>query len=137
MKRWIAVTLSLVVVGVLAGCGAGSGDPAKTVQVTAANMSFDTKELTLDKGKAVKLVFNNQDSQLHDFSIDKIPAKVKESHSEGMHDMGATMPDVHTSADPGKTGEVEFTPTQSGTYVYYCTVPGHKDAGMQGTLIVK
>ncbi len=24
-----------------------------------------------------------------------------------------------------------------GTYTYFCTVPGHKDAGMQGTLTVK
>jgi uncharacterized cupredoxin-like copper-binding protein len=26
---------------------------------------------------------------------------------------------------------------QPGEYVYYCNVPGHRDAGMEGTLTVK
>ena len=33
-------------------------------------------------------------------------------------------------------GDATFTPAQAGTYVYYCDTPGHKDAGMKGTLTV-
>ena len=37
---------------------------------------------------------------------------------------------------PGQTGSVSFTPRAAGTYAYYCDVPGHKEAGMTGTLTV-
>jgi uncharacterized cupredoxin-like copper-binding protein len=36
----------------------------------------------------------------------------------------------------GQTNQLEFTPTAAGTYEFWCTVPGHKEAGMIGKLIV-
>jgi plastocyanin len=36
----------------------------------------------------------------------------------------------------GKTSKVTAT-LKAGTYIYYCTVPGHEAAGMWGTLKVK
>ena len=35
------------------------------------------------------------------------------------------------------TGKVQITPTQPGTYVYYCTLPGHLQGNMKGELIVQ
>ncbi|MDA0302102.1 MAG: plastocyanin/azurin family copper-binding protein [Chloroflexi bacterium] len=43
---------------------------------------------------------------------------------------------MHVAAEAGRVAEIEFTPTQAGTYVFYCTVPGHREAGMEGKLIV-
>jgi plastocyanin len=38
----------------------------------------------------------------------------------------------------GKGGTSTVTaPLKAGTYTYYCSVPGHREAGMQGTLTVK
>jgi uncharacterized cupredoxin-like copper-binding protein len=53
-------------------------------------------------------------------------------------EMGAVAMDpvLHVAAEPGATGHMTFTPTKSGTYEFYCTVPGHKDAGMVGTMTV-
>ena len=36
---------------------------------------------------------------------------------------------------PGSTSTVTAT-LKKGTYTYYCPVPGHKQAGMVGTLTV-
>jgi uncharacterized cupredoxin-like copper-binding protein len=140
MKKWGLVLAAAALSGlVLAGCsssGSSNANPV-TVNETMESLTFGQKELTVQKGQPVKLVVANKDSQLHDFSIDKIPAKVQEEHSGGDHDMGGKKPDVHVSVDAGKAGEVTFTPTEAGTYTFYCTVPGHKDSGMVGKLIVK
>ena len=46
--------------------------------------------------------------------------------------------DLALTAPPGGgSGTLEFTPTEPGEYEYYCTVPGHKEAGMLGTLVVE
>ena len=37
---------------------------------------------------------------------------------------------------PGESGRSEFIPSQEGTYYYICTVPGHREQGMQGEIIV-
>jgi uncharacterized cupredoxin-like copper-binding protein len=46
-------------------------------------------------------------------------------------------PDLHLPVAMGTTSSLEFTPTKPGTYEFECTVPGHKEAGMRGTLVVK
>jgi nitrite reductase (NO-forming) len=36
----------------------------------------------------------------------------------------------------GNSVVLEFTPNQEGTFVYYCAIPGHRQAGMEGKFIV-
>ena len=37
---------------------------------------------------------------------------------------------------PGNSVTLEFTPNQDGTFAYYCDIPGHRQAGMEGKFIV-
>ena len=37
---------------------------------------------------------------------------------------------------PGETGESKFIPGEEGTYYYICTVPGHREQGMVGKIVV-
>ncbi|HYG57465.1 MAG TPA: plastocyanin/azurin family copper-binding protein [Symbiobacteriaceae bacterium] len=136
MKRWGVAALAAGVLLAAVGCSSAKQVDAVVMEVTAADMAFGSKEITVEKGKPVKLVFKNEDIQLHDLSVDKIDVKVQGGHNDG-HDMGGKKPDLHLSADAGKNGEIIFTATEPGTYTFYCTVPGHKDAGMIGSLIVK
>lgn len=133
LKRWVVPVLAVGAILLAAGCSASQ---ATVIEVTAKDMGFAPKEITVPKGKPVKVVFKNQDVVLHDLSVDEIAVKVKGGHSDG-HDMGGKEPDLHVSADAGKIGEVEFTASKEGSYTFYCTVTGHKEAGMSATLVVK
>jgi uncharacterized cupredoxin-like copper-binding protein len=46
-------------------------------------------------------------------------------------------PEFHLAAEPGQTVVIEFRPTAPGTYQFFCSVPGHIQAGMNGVLVVK
>lgn len=88
---------------------------AEEVTITGHDIYFDPSELTI---KAGKVTFNlpNDGAALHNFSIDALGIKVD-------------MP-------PGTTQTVEAD-IPAGTYEYYCDIPGHKEAGMVGTLVVE
>ena len=45
-------------------------------------------------------------------------------------------PKLHVAAGAGGKGTLTFTPSKPGTYEFYCTVAGHKEAGMVGILTV-
>jgi uncharacterized cupredoxin-like copper-binding protein len=55
------------------------------------------------------------------------------------HDMShmSDMPDIHVAASQDASNMIEFIPSAPGEYEFYCTVSGHKEVGMMGTLVVK
>jgi plastocyanin len=54
------------------------------------------------------------------------------------HDIEIEGNGVEKKADLVSQGSTSVTATlKPGTYEYYCTVPGHKEAGMDGTLTVE
>ena len=142
------LTLSLGLVA-LAGCGSSSttssssstpaSTPATTSSATSSTpapaasagqtlalaaspegaLKFDASSLSAKAGK-VTINFTNQASLEHNLTI--------ESPSKSV--VGATP----TFAGGSKTLSVSLTP---GTYKFYCSVPGHRQAGMEGTLTVK
>jgi uncharacterized cupredoxin-like copper-binding protein len=144
MKRSLGVTATLATVVLLglSGCG-GSATP---VTVTAQNLQFAPKTIEVSAGQPVKLTLRNPDSVEHDLQVDHFPMKLtatemKHLHSEmadmpGM-DMAGGMDMLHIHGKVGETDVLTFTPTKPGTYTIYCAVPGHKEAGMTATLVVK
>lgn len=85
------------------------------------------------------ITFKNMGTVEHDWSIMEIPVEIMSAADTNQHSMaGMTMdPRLHTSAMHGQSGMVTFTPTKPGTYDFFCTVPGHKETGMHGLLVVK
>ena len=111
--------------------------PTTEATLTVSTLSFSPNVIEAEAGKPVRLTFRNQSSVLHDWSIMAIPVKDVWVTSDGAMDDAGMEPELHVVARAGGTGYLEFTPTQPGTYPFFCAVPGHKEAGMVGTLVVK
>lgn len=94
--------------------------PGGTVKLAAdpTQIAYTSKALSSKTGK-VTIDFNNPAPIQHDVAIAKGSQELVKSP---LVSQGSTS--VAADLAPGK-------------YVFYCTVPGHRDAGMQGTLTVK
>jgi uncharacterized cupredoxin-like copper-binding protein len=70
----------------------------------------------------------------------KVTIKMKDPSSSGLaHGIALSGNGVKKTGkvvNPGKTTKVTAT-LKAGKYTYFCPVPGHKQAGMRGTLTVK
>jgi uncharacterized cupredoxin-like copper-binding protein len=139
MKKNILFLLTIAAV-VLAGCAGGSDSPVE-IKLEASGLKYQPATFEVVAGQPVKLTLVNNDSVEHDFSILEIPMASMGATAEPMagHNMGdmTTDPQLHMAVATGASNSLEFTPTKSGAYEFFCTVPGHKEAGMVGTLIVK
>jgi plastocyanin len=89
---------------------------ARRIEVTARSFEFDPDEITVTAGEDVAIVLTSEDL-VHDFTIDEL--------------------DAHVTADADETSEGGLRADEPGRYTYYCAVTGHRDAGMEGTLIVE
>jgi plastocyanin len=94
--------------------------PGGTLKLSASltQLAFNTKKLNSKPGK-VTIDFDNPAAIEHDVAIEKDGKEI------------ATSPVISNS----KTSvSADLAP---GTYTFLCTVPGHAEAGMQGTLTVR
>jgi len=135
------IPLLLPAAAVIAACSGSPSTGANQITLEVRNLQYQPATIEVMAGQPVKLTMRNNDSAEHDFSIMEIPMATMGATPAPMagHDMaGMTAdPQLHMAAAMGVTNTVEFTPTKPGTYEFFCTVPGHKDAGMKGTLVVK
>jgi uncharacterized cupredoxin-like copper-binding protein len=132
------LTLALVLTFTLAACGGaatGSTEP-KTITLTLNEFQFQPADITVNVGQPIKLVLKNNGTVLHDFvSTDAMVEVMAEQGA--MHDMAGMPTAMHAAIEAGQQSTLEFKATQAGTYTFYCTIAGHKEAGMTGKLIVK
>lgn len=91
----------------------------QTIQLDGGDIYFDPEELTVSIGDVIEM--RNVGAAQHDFAI------------EGYND--------DTPIDLPIGGEVVewIVPDdiEPGEYVFYCTIPGHRQAGMEGTITIE
>ena len=110
------------------------------ITVQGTGMSYQPAMIEVMAGQPVKITFQNMDTVDHDMTIMEFPVVMMGATQEPIagHDMGGVteVPGFHMAALMNQTSVLEFTPSKPGTYEFYCTVAGHKAAGMVGTLVV-
>ena len=127
-KTLLAV-LVIACAGFLAACGDddedggssnGGGGDSGGLTVTASesgDLSWEPTELNAEAGE-VTVTLDNPSPVAHDIEIE----------GNGVEEKS----DLVTDGTASVTAEL-----QRGEYTYYCTVPGHEEAGMTGTLTVE
>jgi len=87
-----------------------------------------------------KLIFDvtNAGKSFHAFGI-TIMSEEQKQHEEATEPIveGTAIGSASSPLKPGQGGQVSFIPTQTGTYYYICVVPGHRELGMEGKIIVE
>jgi plastocyanin len=90
---------------------------AQSVSVEMIDIAFVPTEITIPADTDVAFIFVNNGVLPHNFTVDS--------------------PEVFSGdLTAGQTSELVVN-LPAGTYQYYCSVPGHKDTGMVGTLTVQ
>ena len=79
------------------------------------NYGYSPKEITVKEGETVRVRLVSDDSP-HTFTISELG--------------------VNQEFTWGKDTDISFIASKKGKFQFYCTVPGHKEGGMVGTLTV-
>ena len=120
--------VALVAVAVV-GCGGTAATPtpepspspapeAAGLVVEASEFKFVSPDLTIGSEGSTTITLVNKGTVEHDFTIDELES-------------------IQIAVAVGETGEGTLTDPATGTYEFYCTVPGHKAAGMFGTIVIE
>ncbi len=117
----VGLCLGAILVSAIGDGSATTGVNAEALAqlpaLTALPNAFDRTELRAKVGETVALRLENGDAEAHSFDIDAF--------------------DVHAPLPAGTSSLALFRPSTAGTYTFYCSIPGHREAGMEGTLVVE
>ena len=128
MSTRAVTSVALASILLLAACGGGSeggdgdtaGDSAQgpVVEVTGTDgLAFEPEQLTVSSG-SVTFELTSEPSVAHTLAIE-----------------GVNSNDPIVDAQAGQTA-TGTTTLEEGAYTFFCDVPGHREAGMEGALTV-
>ncbi|HEX9966637.1 MAG TPA: cupredoxin domain-containing protein [Solirubrobacterales bacterium] len=101
--------------------GGGGGGSELHIEAAESGLAFAEDAMTAEAGKNVTLHFSNPQPIGHDVDIE-------DSKGEEIAET-----DVITEGEDTAT----IADLKPGKYTYYCSVPGHREGGMEGTLTVE
>lgn len=146
------VVLGLALAALVAGCGSSSNKttsseaaatssstastPAATSTASGTSGSAAAQKLSLEANKEGQLEYNTKSltARAGKVAIDFTNMAPVGHNVTIESSSGQTVGATPTFQGGSKTLELNLKP---GTYKFYCSVPGHRQAGMEGTLVVK
>ena len=89
----------------------------KEFVVESKGLTFTPSEITVNVGDKIRITYKNT-LGTHDWTLDEFNVKTQ-------------------LLDAGQEETVEFVADKAGSFEYYCSVAGHRAAGMKGMLVVE
>lgn len=125
MKLLLVILLGIIFIS---GCSGQESAATQTEQVQptgevkefvveGSEYKFSPASIIVNKGDDVKLTFKNIGLTGHNFVIGELGVSTR-------------------VISPGSTETVQFVAGKSGTFAFYCSVPGHRPAGMEGEIVI-
>ena len=110
----------------------------RTIHVDMADtMRYSPMEITVKRGDTVRLSAKNSGKVMHEMVLGTM-AELKEHFELMKKHPGMEHDEPHMAhVKPGKTEHMVWQFTKAGEFYYGCLMPGHFEAGMIGTVIVK
>lgn len=90
----------------------------RTVEILATDFAFEPNRINVERGETVRLKLVNAGSLSHNVHLSGASLKTE-------------------TVQGGGTDSVTFTAQTNGTVSFFCNVPGHRQAGMQGEIVIE
>lgn len=161
LSTLFAITIAVL----LTACGddddanGATSDGQRTIVVIASDqLRFDPATIRIKVGEIITIELDNSGAQvLHDWNVDDINAVLQHSDEDEAHDHEDPAEEPHNEGDEhdaddhvapagavlhlnaaaGEVHSLVFTVEEPRTYAFFCSVPGHRQGGMEGTIIVE
>jgi plastocyanin len=111
----LALAVILVLAGVAAAAASSASISGNAIVISATNARFSATTLTANHG-TVTVDFTNNDLFWHTFTVPALGVDIR--------------------APVKGSRRVSFN-APPGTYEFFCAIPGHKQIGMKGTLVIQ
>ena len=120
------------------------GDPDKPFRVVEimmhegnGTMSYQPNAVEVKRGEQIKFVITNAGVLPHEFILANTADNLKHAAlMKKFPDMEHDDPNGKT-LQPGAKAELLWRFSKTGTFEFSCLIPGHREAGMVGTVTVK
>ena len=123
MRKFSTLSVAVLAGALLAlpaaASASASASSTSIVHISApvSGLRYNQKTVRAHPGR-IKIVFTNNSALKHNVNVEL-----------GEKEFGKTATITHATT-------TMFVTLKAGKYNFYCSVPGHEDAGMHGTLIV-
>lgn len=101
------------------------------LEVKAIDFSYKPQNITINRGKEYEITLKNDGKAEHDINI----VSTEDFNKNNVDNLHKNY-NFHLHVQAGQSATAKISSLPRGNYIFYCTIPGHKEAGMVGNLKV-
>ena len=109
----------------------GGEAPVATLQLEMRDIAYGAEELRAPAGSVFAIEFRNRGVIEHDFTIEEFAGDASDIA------LGDERYDVHVLLKRGESETLLLRVPAAGTIAFWCNVPGHRQVGMEGVLVIE